>query len=207
MTAPALPMPSRVRALPRDRYGRPIPWFVDDQVAARRSYRTPTSDKRIAALRDGICWVCGQNLPTGTRTRRQNQPLPVTFLVGPTCVVNRVATDPPSHGSCATYAVEACPFATRPDIGGMVLWSTPEFEIQRPRFGVGGKVLLKMGKPTAVSWWTGGQLASREVATKLLGEAYARLVAECEYDPDPRGAADVLNGQLHEAVKYLPDFD
>ncbi len=203
MTAPALPMPSRVRALRRDRDGRPIPWFVDDQGG--RGPRAPTPDKRIVALRDGICWVCGQNLPTGTRTRRQNQPVPVTFLVGATCIINRLATDPPSHGSCATYAVEACPFMTRPDVGGMALWSTHEFTIQRPRFGVGATVLLRMGNATAVSWWTEGRLANRDEAVRFLSAALIRLQDECRYDPDPAGANNVLDQQFRDAVRYLPD--
>lgn len=208
MTVPVAtaPMPGRVRALPRDRYGRPIPWFVDDQAGAR-SYRGGSADKRIVALRDGMCWVCGQKLPSGVRTRRQNRPVPFTFLVAPMVVVNRIAADPPAHEACAAYTVTACPFLSRPDIGGMVAWSTTGFTIERPRFGVGGGVLLRMGEPTSVSWWTGGRLASRGEATKLLGDAYARLVAECEYDPDPRGAADVLDRQLHEAVRWLPDID
>lgn len=202
--------PSRVRALPRDRYGRPVPWFVDDQPTGTRNHRTPSSAKRIAALRDGLCWVCGQKLPTGTKTRKQNNPVPVTFAVTPTAVINRLAADPPCHEACATYAVTACPFMLRPDAGGMVLWSTTEFTIERPAFGMGGSVLLRMHDPVAagvrpgVTWWVEARMATGTEAYNLLADAYARLQDETQYDPDPVSAAAVLRQQLNEAARHLP---
>ncbi len=198
----SVPMPSRIRALPRDGSGHPVPWFVDDQPGSRRDYRAATTGKRITAIRDGVCWVCGQLLPTGERTKRQNTPVPFTFLMPPMCTVDRVAPDPPAHEQCATYAVRACPFLSRAD--GMVTWSTTGYRVERPPYGMGGRVLLKLADPLGVTWWVQGRHATRDEAVAQLTAGFTRLREECRYDPDPDGAAAALDRQMRNAARLLP---
>lgn len=164
-------MPSRIRALPRDRHGRPVPWFVAT-IDGLPDHRVAREEALVQAVRDRKCWTCGQRMAAT-----------VTFVVGPICVVNRITAEPPSHRDCAGYAVVACPFLTRPQMrrrepdgpegtvqpvgmvrhnpGVAVLWQTRSFMVESV---VRRKVLLRIGTPTRVEWWAQGRVATPEEA-------------------------------------------
>ena len=209
-------MPSRIRALPRDHLGRPIPWFVADLDDGRRDFRIADPDRRARALRDGLCWVCGQRLP-----RSQ------VFIIGPMCTINRITAEPPNHNECAEYSSTVCPFILRPQMtrrtsglpdnltplpgnhvegnpGGMVLWTTGQWSTFRPRFGMPGGVLVNIGEPTRVRWCTEGRPATRAEAAKLLIAGYARLQEEAGLDPHPPSALEALGRQYARARALLP---
>jgi hypothetical protein len=213
----AVQMPSKIRALPRDRMGRPIPWFVAELAGGIRDFRVADSAKRVSALRDKLCWVCGQNLPAK-----------VTFALGPMCSINRITAEPPVHLECATYSAQACPFMIRPQMvrrtgglenipdlvdapgihidrnpSGILLWTCRQFKLMRPPFGVPG-VLVTVGDPVEVTWWTQGRAATAVEADGMLAAGYERLQQECVHDPDPAGARAQLARQYAVARRLLP---
>ncbi len=214
---PAVQMPSQVRALPRDSKGRPIPWFAAELDGGVREFRIADANKRIRALRDQLCWVCGQNLPKK-----------VTFALGPMCAINRITAEPPVHHACAVYSAQACPFMVRPQMvrrtgglenipnlvdapgvhidrnpGGMLLWTCYKFKLIRPTFGVPG-VLISVGDPVEVSWWTQGRAATGAEVTAMLEAGYQRLGEECRHDPDPQSALAQLTRQYTLARNLIP---
>lgn len=95
-------LPRHMRALPVDRRGYPVPWFVD-WVNGEPEFRAMDPDKWRYAMRVGACWVCGS--PLGRHR---------VFVIGPMCAVNRVTSEPPSHADCAEWSAVNCPFLSRP---------------------------------------------------------------------------------------------
>src|SRR6516162_9906742 len=94
-------IPDRIKRL-RVFRGYPVPWFVP-WLNHEPEFRCMTQEKMQLAIEQKRCWICGQKLGTF-----------MTFVVGPMCTVNRINAEPPSHKDCATFAVQACPFLTKP---------------------------------------------------------------------------------------------
>jgi len=193
-----LDMPQRIRALPVDERGYPVPWFVA-RIDGRPEFRVADTSKLVAAVRQRLCWVCGQGLGRH-----------LAFLLGPMCAVNRVSSEPPCHRECAVYSARACPFLARPHMerregglpeetshaghmltrnpGAVAVWLTRS----RGVYGDGrGGVLFRVGPPEEVLWFAEGRpairaevLASMETGLPLLLEAArqegAAAVAELE---------------------------
>jgi hypothetical protein len=99
------PIPRGIERLRRER-GYPVPWFVA-WVNGHADFRVIDSPKLPLAVRNSLCWICGQPL-LGKRA----------YLIGPMCAVNRVSAEPPSHVRCAEWSARACPFLTRPHADG-----------------------------------------------------------------------------------------
>ncbi len=213
-------LPSRIRALPRDRHGRPIPWFVATLASGERDFRIAGGDRRTIAVRQRLCWVCGQPLPKR-----------FVFALGPMCAINRVTGEPPVHDVCGVYSMQACPFLATPQMtrrtrgmpagedlvgpaglhaegnpGGAILWTTTTYTpIQLPIGGLGrAGMLFRVGAPAAVSWWHQGRPATRDEATALLDSALGKLRAEAARDRDPSAAQALLDKQYAAARRLLP---
>ncbi len=161
-------VPVRMRDLPRDSRGYIVPYFVG-WVDGKPDFRTADSRKKVVCMRDRKCWLCGQGLQ-----RR------MTFVLGPMCGLNRTSAEPPCHHECATYAVQACPFLTTPrahriehglpsndegpgimikrNPGVTLLWVTQCFQC----FDPGNGVLIRIGDPLAVEFWSEGRRATLE---------------------------------------------
>lgn len=88
--------------LPIDKRGYPVPWFVA-WFNGEPDFRIVDTPKWGRAVRDRLCWVCGEKLGRWK-----------TFVSGPMCVVTGTSAEPPSHYECATFAAKACPFLTLP---------------------------------------------------------------------------------------------
>jgi hypothetical protein len=111
----ALPeLPTRIKRLPKDDRGYPIPkfvqWMRDGAPVPDRTSPGAIPDFRYAdpafrarAFRRGLCWVCGD--PTGVHR---------VYALGPMCVINRTTMEPACHRECAEFSVRACPFLLRP---------------------------------------------------------------------------------------------
>src|SRR5882672_8370685 len=95
-------LPERMRSLPLDQRGYPIPWFVHIDEKGP-DFRVVKRGAVTGAYRGGTCWLCGYKLGVYK-----------TFVIGPMCGMNRVTSEPPCHRECALYAAQACPFLTRP---------------------------------------------------------------------------------------------
>jgi hypothetical protein len=176
------PLTDRLRKLPVDARGYPVPWFVDwiDGPDGQRvpEFRAMDPQKWRRAVTERRCWVCGD--PLGRW---------LTFPIGPMCAISRTTAEPPSHLECASWSVRNCPFLSRPRMvrreGGMedaekaagmmimrnpgviCLWTTRGYEV----FNDGhGKPLITIGDPESVSWWREGRAATRaEVDASVAG--------------------------------------
>lgn len=178
------PIPRRIRALPVDARGYPVPWFVQwflpDGTASLQAgvgvpdFRVVDGRKPRAALKHNLCWICGQ----GRGTVR------FAFVVGPMCAVNRVSGEPPAHVDCATFSAQACPFLTLPKAqrreankpdgttmhplglrrnpGVALVWITDSFQVLPPQPGSSDGALYRMGSPRGVLWFAEGRQATRE---------------------------------------------
>lgn len=110
---PELPeLPRKMRRLPLDYRGYPVPWFAawtdEEGNQTRRGVGEPDlrlmgGDAVVEAINESRCWICGEKLGKYK-----------AFVIGPMCAINRINSEPPSHVDCADFAGRACPFLTRP---------------------------------------------------------------------------------------------
>lgn len=167
-------LPRSMKKLPVVR-GYPVPWFVDWLPNGQPEFRSMDPKKYIKALRESLCWVCGEKHMASIKC----------FVAGPMCGINRTSPEPPSHPDCARWSAINCPFLSNPDMvrrqdelvnvvdlveksaghcitrnpGVAMLWFTRSFEL----FPDGkGSYLIHMGTPVAVEWYHKGRKATRE---------------------------------------------
>ena len=162
------PIPERMKKLPVER-GYPVPWFVQDFDGVW-DFRVVDSRKIGPAIRDKLCWICGERLG-----------VTLAFCIGPMCAVNRAISEPPAHRECAEFSVKACPFLNQSEIkrnesripekvvssefglkrqpGAMGIWLTKSYRITSTD---GPGVIIEMGPPDEVLWFCHGREATRQ---------------------------------------------
>lgn len=198
------PLPKRMRSLPVDDRGYPVPWFVA-WLDGKPEFRAMDGRKWQAAVEKHLCWVCGQ--PLGSR---------FTFVVGPMCGVNRISAEPPSHRDCAEFSARACPFLTMPKMvrraaglpeevhnpGGIMirrnpgvglLWHTRDYKIVTAPNGA----LIRMGEPFEVAWWAEGRVASRAEVEEAIATGLPLLLEACDQEKTPEDR-EAARAQLEE---------
>lgn len=170
-------LPMKMRDLPLDDRGYPVPWFVD-WVDGKPEFRAMDPGKWRRAVKDGLCWVCG--IPLGRHR---------VFVIGPMCAVNRTTSEPPCHLECAVWSAINCPFLSRPKMvrredeainnamhgtssaglaitrnpGVALLWVTHRggYALYRPGVGGGTGYLFELEAPDRVLWYSEGREATR----------------------------------------------
>lgn len=182
------PLPLRMRKLPVDDRGYPVPWFVawvpgpDGKDVPE--FRAMDGRKFRDAVKQRRCWVCGE--PLGRW---------LAFPIGPMCAITRTISEPPSHLECAEWSVRNCPFLSQPKMvrrdenmpegfeeaaglgikrnpGVICIWSTRSYEL----FDDGhGKALITIGDPDSVKWWCEGREATREEVEASVTSGYPIL--------------------------------
>jgi hypothetical protein len=205
-----IPVPSNITRLPRDKHGRPIPWFVHIDEDGIPDFRVIRRAGIEDACRFTRCWVCGQ-----TRGRY------AAFVIGPMCAVNRTTAEPPAHRDCAIYAAQACPFLATPTMrrretglpdvhvnpagehiwrnpGAAVVWVTRTWK----PFRAPGGVLFELGEPTDVAWYAHGRSATRDEVAHSIDTGYPILLEAAERD-GPAAVAE-LEQRLQHALALLP---
>lgn len=206
-------MPPNIAALPIDERGYPVPYFVQwmDEVgnptkrgSGKPDFRVADSRKVYECIMHGKCWVCGQNI--GRKA---------TFVVGPMCVINRGTSEPPSHYACAIWSMKACPFLLNPsarrrdvNLPDGVINPPGEFNPRNPGVmaaytsrtwlpkPVSNGIMLGIGEPENVEWWTQGRMATKDEAANALEEGYKVLQSVCNDEEE----AELLR-QFYEAAK------
>ena len=186
---------------------------VDNAPMAMVDFRIMDSLKRVRAVREHLCWICGQRLGRF-----------LTFVAGPMCGVNRTSAEPPAHLDCAQYAARACPFLALPKAtrrlaglpaghiepagdmikrnpGVAMVWTTRTFRTFRCE-GAGGGWLIEMGEPTSVEWYAEGREATRAEVDESIetGLPLLREVAVSE----GAAAVEALARYAARFEKYLP---
>jgi len=202
-------VPQRMRRLPIAR-GYPVPWFVM-KVNGEFDFRVQDHRKRILAVNNHLCWLCGQRLGQH-----------LAFVIGPMCAINRVSGEPPSHRECAEFAVKGCPFLTQRETGyreaglpeGVVMsdlnivrqpgvaliWVTRSYKIVRVDGETG--YVCRMGDPDAVLWFREGRAATRAEVMDSLDSGCPRLRKMAE-DEGPR-AVEHYERSKEIAMQLLP---
>lgn len=207
-------LPPRIRRLPIDRRGFPVPWFVA-WVEGEPEFRAMDYPKWVEAVRAKLCWVCGE--PLGAY---------MAFVVGPMCAVNRISSEPPSHRECAEFSARACPFLSRPHMrrrendlpetvrdpagtmirrnpGVTLMWITKSYKLVDTGQSTenGPRHLIRMGEPIGVHCYAEGReatpdeiRASVESGLPLLQEVAKKdgFYAMCELDRQTERARALL---------------
>jgi hypothetical protein len=200
-----------MRKLPLDPRGYPIPWFVATLENGTQDIRIADSKKRVLAVNQNICWVCGETLG-----------IYKAFPIGPMYAVNRTTSEPPCHLDCAIFSATNCPFLTRPRMkrnprelpaetnepagifltrnpGAVCVWVTKSFK----PFKVGPTDwLIKMDEPTQVIWYTEGKLATRQQVVDSIDSGLPAIM-DIALEEGPE-AVDMLVKYRTRVEKYLP---
>lgn len=199
----SIPMPQQIAALPRNRVGYPIPFFVDRSadVNGEPDFRIADSRKMRDAIRFDLCWICGK--------RRGRT---ASFVIGPMCAINRTSAEPPGHLECAIYSAQTCPFLNTPRMirrdkhkpgdsieppgimlkrnpGVTLVWTSRDFH---PYHQDGGW-LWDIGNPQVTRWFCEGRtahpteiMASVDSGLPLLQEVAQEDGAEAMAELDQR---------------------
>jgi hypothetical protein len=203
-------LPQRIRELPTDSAGRPVPWFVswidgqpDFRVADARKFREAWLKKK--------CWVCGQ--PLGKY---------LAFVIGPMCALNRVAPEPPNHLDCAIASTKICPFLSKPKMhrrerdlpseaveppglfiernpGVTLVWVTRSYW---PFDANGSGSLFRIGPPESLHYFCEGRDATTEQILASVNSGLPVLQAEAAKE-GPRAEA-ALQAAYSNFLALLP---
>lgn len=223
MTQPMPMLPPRIAKLFTDKRGFPTPWFVTffDQHGAPCSYGQGEPDFRVAdtrkvpqAIRNGLCWVCGEKLGAFK-----------AFVIGPMCTITRTSSEPPCHSECAMFSVQACPFLLRPKMrrnendlpdkqdppgyallrnpGVACVWITKSFTTFKAQGG-GKGFLLRIGDPTSVFWFCEGRGAKREEIMASIDGGYPALEDAARQERDVAAAIKELSRLREHAMRFVP---
>jgi len=205
-------MPPRMRDLPLDERGYPVPWFVA-WVDGKPEFRAMDRHKFVTAIREKRCWVCGERLGIN-----------VCFVAGPMCGINRTSSEPPSHLECARWSAKNCPFLSNPRMvrredeeinnarlredaagfaitrnpGVAMLWITRQFEVFKD--GKGG-LFIQMGEPDSVEWWACGREATRAEVTASIDSGLPNLEAMARLE---NGGLEFLESSKKRFEKWIP---
>lgn len=196
------PLPERMRSLPVDERGYPVPYFVA-WVDGKPDHRVMDGAKLGPAIRSQLCWMCGQKLGRFK-----------SFCIGPMCSITRTISEPPSHLECLRFAATACPFMTRPmakrrdanlpgaavapageglrrNPGAVCIWTTLKFRVFSPP---GGGVLFRLGDPEHTEWYAEGRPATRAEVDESIRTGLPLLYGPAqEQDAEQPGAGAVLH--------------
>lgn len=214
--APRFPdLPARMRALPLDKRGYPVPWFVPWADDGQPIFPAMDAHKRNRAWAKRLCWVCG-----GKIGRVQ------AFVIGPMCAVNHTSAEPPCHLECARFSARNCPFLTRPQMkrvgseykgqalcksgAGVMLERNPGvtlvwLTLRASVFPDGrGHYLFDIGKPHAVEWYAHGREATRAEVLESISTGLPLLEEAVAADPDPQGARAEFDKRVAAAMQLVP---
>jgi hypothetical protein len=205
-------IPERMKKLPVSPKGYPVPWFVakiDDEY----DFRIVGPNKMVLAIKHKSCWLCGERLGTY-----------LAFVTGPMCTITRTSAEPPLHLDCATYAVKACPFLTKPKMrrndkdlpeghvdpagifitrnpGVSAIYITRQFKpIKVNRETDGTNILIRMGEPERIEWYAEGRIATLAEVQHSIDTGLPALQSEA----DREGAGAELNRYITRMRKWLP---
>lgn len=205
-----LSLPDRMKRLPIDDAGFPVPYFVP-YVNGKPEFRGFDGEKLGICIRHKRCWLCGE--PLGKF---------MVFVIGPMCAVNRTSAEPPSHRDCSQFAVRACPFLTQPKMrrnekdipdhlgpagimlkrnpGVTLCWTTLNYRVFRD--GRGSGVLFNIGDPISVEYFAEGRAATRDEIMASIDSGMPTLRGMAEQD----GAEAVaeLQQMYDKALELLP---
>jgi hypothetical protein len=205
-------LPRRMRELPIDPQRKvPVPFFAE-WIDGKAEFRLIDGRKWIRAVRERLCWVCGQRLGAH-----------LAFVIGPMCGVNRTTSEPPCHLECARWSARNCPFIVKPHMirrghdeliemgaksmggnsikrnpGVMLLWVTKSYQVFSP---APGERLIEVGEPEAIEFYSQGRTATRDEIDESVRTGLPFLTAEASKQ---EGGMEQLAKQVKDFKKLLP---
>lgn len=204
-------MPRKMRQLPRDEVGRPIPFFVE-YVDGKPDFRVMNPRNFLSAIHANLCWVCGTALP--------RSPFPATFVAGPMCLINRTSAEPPGHFACGEWSAKACPFLSKPakvrreggldelaEAPGIMLARNPGvtalIDAERwTHFREPNGYLFRFSFIKRVAWMTRGREATRgEVLDSI--HSGLPILQEMAAEEGPSAEASLAR-MVADAMKWVP---
>ncbi|MEY9184740.1 hypothetical protein ABIG06_006288 [Bradyrhizobium sp. USDA 326] len=199
-------LPDKMRRLPIDDRGFPIPKFVP-YVNGKPEFRGMDGEHLRTCVRLKRCWLCGA--PLGVN---------MTFVIGPMCMVNRNSAEPPCHR--ATYAAQACPFLSQPRMrrnekdlpedttvagiaikrnpGVTLLWTTKSYRVINTKTGP----LFTIGEPVEVQFFCESRKATRD-EIMLSIETGLPILREMARKDGPEAQAE-LEDMIKRAMVHVP---
>jgi len=176
-------------------------------------FRVVGPGKVQKAVKHELCWICGAPLAHS----------PIVFCIGPMCACNAVSSDGPGHSDCMHYAVQACPFLTKPRMrrnekslpeqtceapglplkrnpGVALLWFTDQTHYSAD---VG---LYDLGRPLWVEWWCEGRPATRAEVLASIESGLPLLRQACDEEAEHMRveAHAELDARVREAMRLVP---
>lgn len=205
-------LPARMKRLPLDERGYPVPKFASWENGKPDFRLVPTSwpPRAIAERR---CWICGDTLGQY-----------MAFVIGPMCAINRTTSEPPCHRDCAEYAVTHCPFLRFPQRGrdttnlpdnriappgfmlprnpGVALiWVTKSYKLVHS--AVGGKgLLIRLGPATSATYWSHGRPATLAEVLESVESGLPHLRALAREHDGPEGMRE-LESLIAATIKQI----
>lgn len=209
-------LPSRLKRLPVDARGFPVPWFVE-WIDGKPDFRIIARGAFQRAMGRRLCWICGQPLLST-----------LTFVVGPMCVINRISSEPPCHMECGRFAATGCPFLTTPaavrreaglpeqieapvgdhiehNPGATAVYMTMGCKTFYARPG-DRQPLVEMKAPKRVEWYAKGRRATRAEVLAAIDKGLPLLLAEAENHPEREAALRQLKTGLERTLQLVPDL-
>lgn len=202
-------LPSRMKTLPVDERGYPVPWFVD-WVDGKPEFRAMDGEKWESAVRYRLCWVCGGQLGVNK-----------SFVAGPMCGINRTSAEPPCHLECATWSARNCPFLKNPrqarreegleerlDTPGLALlrnpgvalvWTTRTYSLFPD---ANNRPLITFGDPEHLEWYCEGREATRAEILQSIESGMPALLAAARLEEG--ATAELLKTRDNFIEKYVP---
>lgn len=204
-----------MKALPVDKRGFPVPWFVAWENG-EPLFPVVDASKIVAAHKYDKCWVCGGKLG---RYRAS--------VIGPMCAINRTISEPQSHVECARFSARNCPFLARPNMKRVPDSKHPEYAVdaagiglkrnpgacavwietrQTKPFRAGQGYLFELGDAHSIEWYANGREATREEVLHSIETGLPLLEATIEDEiPSRRQAArDELERRRVATLDLLP---
>lgn len=212
-------MPDRIRRLPVDHRGYPIPAFVA-WVDGKPVFPVASEPFLVKAYKEDRCYVCGDKLG---RYRAS--------VIGPMCAVNRTIGEPPCHTDCARFAAINCPFLANPlaarvpeakllgkvpdgrhapealqrNPGAVCVWiATKQPKAQRTPSGT---IIFRLTDPHAVEWYAEGREATRAEVMTSIRTGLPHLLAQCDLERGEarqEAARTALGQMVMETMALLP---
>lgn len=202
-------IPARIKKLPVNKDGYPVPWFVAF-IEGVPDFRVIGPDKIRDAVKMKLCWVCGE--PLGAW---------LAFTIGPMCAINRVSSEPPAHRECAIFSAKACPFLSNPERprresnlpvghqepaglsidrnpGVTLIWITKSYKIIYLDRGI----LFDIGPHEETLWYARGRLATREEVIVSIETGMPALEKAAQEDGEQ--ALALLEKRCELAIGLLP---
>ena len=208
MTVMLPPLPERIKRLPKDARGFPVPWFVV-WYNGQPDFRITDADIKLLCITERRCWICGEPLDSE-----------MCFVTPPICAVYRDSTEPPSHRDCGLFAARICPFLTKPRMrrrehgmpdesiagpgdvdmtpGAALLWITRSYRTKK----VDDEIVFEMGEPIELMWLVEGRNATWIEALKSI-ESQLSMLIEPAKRRGPLAVQD-LRDRFQKCLKLLP---